>query len=85
MGSKLLIAAFAAAVIGLPAFASAQGQVDSKGNSMGSERVGKGTAKTMAPGKTGTTTGANMRSSSSNKVSPNDSHGTKTGEKLRGQ
>jgi hypothetical protein len=54
MQSKLMIAAFAACAIALPTLASAQ-QTDSKGNAMGSDKVGNGTPKTTAPGMSGTT------------------------------
>ena len=87
MHSKLLIATLAAAAIALPTVAGAQGQVNSRGNSMGSQKVDNGTPKTTAPGMTDKTTGSNTgtNASSGSKVSPTDSHGDKTGEKLRGQ
>lgn len=47
-----LSGAIAAALLATTFAASAQGQTDSRGNAMGSQNVGNGTPRTVAPGAT---------------------------------
>ena len=63
MHTKMIIVAIAACAIALPTLASAQ-QTDSKGNAMGSDKVGNGTPRTSTPGMSSGTTGSSTTGSS---------------------
>jgi hypothetical protein len=79
-----MVAAVAASLLATTMVASAQSQTDSRGNAMGSERVGNGVPTTRTPGVPVGTVGANganhpTPSSSQGDVGPEgNNNGTRT-------